>query len=183
MDNDARIAELEHRLQGLEDKNAITDLAVRYGEYVDDHNAAGLRELFTDDARFHSANGLMDGNGIEGIMQHLAGRWDIIQTSFHITHGHVIEVDSGDRDQATGVLFSHAEVVREGTPMISALRYDDRYRRIDGTWRFSERKLSFFYYVEASGYIADLMTDTPVRVDATPRRADVPRRETNRSSR
>jgi ketosteroid isomerase-like protein len=177
MDNEARLAELEHRVKGLEDKQAIAELLVRYGQVVDDQDADGLRELFTDDARFHSANGLMDGRGIEGVMQHLAGRWDMIKTSYHITHGHIVNLDPDDSDEATGVLFSHAEIVRDATPMISALRYDDRYRRVEGKWRFAERKLSFYYYVEADGYVADLMTDTPVRVDATARPADVPRRE------
>lgn len=174
MDTEARLADLDRRLGGLEDKEAISDLLVRYGEHVDNKDENKLRELFTDDARFYSANGLMDGRGIDAVMAHLGGRWDIIKTSYHITHGNIVDLDAANPDEATGVLFSHAEIVRDGVPMISALRYDDRYRRVDGRWRFSERKLSFFYYVEASGYIADLMTDTPVRVDATARPADLP---------
>ena len=181
MDTESRLARLEHQVTGLEDKQSIADLLVRYGEVVDDQDPDGLRKLFTDDARFYSANGVMDGRGIDGVMQHLAGRWDIIKTSYHITHGHIIDLDPIDPDAASGVLFSHAEIVREGTPMLSALRYDDHYRRVDGDWRFAERKLSFFYYVEAHNYVTDLMTDTPVRADATPRPADLPRRDVSGS--
>ncbi|MEL0140032.1 MAG: nuclear transport factor 2 family protein [Acidimicrobiaceae bacterium] len=175
MGDGSRLAELERRVQQLEDKDEIAQLGVRYGEAVDDKDADALRNLFTDDAQFHSANGLMDGRGIDGVMHHLAGRWGIIRTSFHNTHGHLIELDANDPDVATGVLFSHAEVVRDDVPMISALRYDDQYRRVDGRWRFAERMLSFFYYVEASDYVADLKTDTPVRVGAAPVAADLPR--------
>jgi 3-phenylpropionate/cinnamic acid dioxygenase small subunit len=156
MENEVRLAELEHRIKGLEDKQAVADLLIRYGQVVDDQDADGVRELFTEDARFHSANGLRDGRGIEGVMQHLASRWDIIKTSYHITHGHILDTDQPD--EATGVLFSHAEIARDGTPMISTCRYDDRYRR-----------------VEADAYVADLITDTPVRVGATARPADLPR--------
>jgi len=138
MENEVRLAELEHRIKGLEDKQAVADLLIRYGQVVDDQDADGVRELFTEDARFHSANGLMDGRGIEGVMQHLASRWDIIKTSYHITRGHILDTDQPD--EATGVLFSHAEIARDGTPMISACRYDDRYRRVEGNWRFAERK-------------------------------------------
>jgi hypothetical protein len=113
---------------------------MHYGQVVEDQDADGVRELFTEDARFHSASVLMDGRGIEGVMQHLAGRWDIIKTSYHIAHGHIIDLDTDQPDEATGVLFSHAEVLRDGTPMISALRYDDRYRRVEENWRFAERK-------------------------------------------
>jgi len=177
MDTEARLARLEHQVKGLEDKQSIADLLVRYGQVVDDQDPNGLRELFTEDARFHSANGLMDGRGIDGVMEHLAGRWDMIKTSYHFTHGHIIDLDPDHPDEASGLLFSHAEIVRDGTPMISALRYDDQYRRVDATWRFSERKLSFFYYVEADSYAAELSSDTPVRVGATGQPADLPRRD------
>lgn len=173
MDSDDRLAALERRVQELEDRAQIEELAVRYGEVVDNHDGPGLRALFTADARFHSTNGVMDGRGIDAVMDVLAGRWDMIKTSLHVSHGHIIEIDPGDPDRAAGVLFSHAEVVRGGTPMISALRYDDAYRRSAGRWLFAERRLSFFYYVDAATYIDDLMTETPVRADATPRPADI----------
>ena len=177
-DLEGRLGDIERRVRALEDKDEIAALAVRYGEVVDSHDAEALRALFTDDARFHSANGVMDGQGIDAVMQVLAGRWDVIKTSLHVSHGHVVELNDTDPNRATGTVFSHAEVVRNATPMISALRYDDVYRRVEGRWLFAERKLSFFYYVDAATYIDDLMSDTPVRADATPRPADLgPRRD------
>lgn len=170
-----RMADLERRLEKLEAKDAIAVLAVRYGEVVDNRDAAGLRALFTDDARWHWANGVVDGRGIDQVMEVLAGRWDTIDSSLHVTHGHVIELDPDLPDQATGVLFSHAEVLRDGNAMISAVRYDDVYRSVDNTWRFSERKLSFFYYVNADSYTGDLVSGTPVRVGGSSVAADYPR--------
>ena len=52
MDTESRLARLEHQVKGLEDKQSIADLLVRYGEVVDDQDPEGLRKLFTDDARF-----------------------------------------------------------------------------------------------------------------------------------
>lgn len=176
MDEELRLSDLEARVRGLEDKDEIAELAVRYGHIVDDHDAKKLRGLFTDDARMHYANGVADGQGVDGIMELLAGRWDMIQTSFHVSHGHTIDLDPADPDRATGVVFSHAEVTRNGQPMLSALRYDDVYRRVDGRWRFAERLLSFYYYVEAATYVDDLLSGTPVHAGPNPFAADIPNR-------
>ena len=50
-------------------------------------------------------------------------------------------------------MLSHAEMNRNGQAMITAIRYHDRYRRHEGAWRFSERVLTFFYYVPATQYV------------------------------
>lgn len=176
MDTDDRLAALEHRIARLEDKDQIAELVVRYGDAVDAHDVPALRALFSDDARWAWANGLGEGVGIDAVIELLTGRFHTIDASLHVSHGHVIELDDDDADRATGVLFSHAEVTREGTPMISALRYDDAYRRVDGTWRFAERVLSFYYYVNAETYVGDLVSGTPVRAGETPMPADIPRR-------
>ena len=47
----ARLAQLEQRVQALEDVNTIRHLKVRYAAYCDDHyNPDGLAALFTEDA-------------------------------------------------------------------------------------------------------------------------------------
>ena len=175
MDTEVRLAELERRLQAVEDKDEIRELAARYCVVIDDHDHDALRAMFTDDARFHSANGLMDGQGIDGVMEVLSGRWDNIAMSYHVTHGHTIELDPNDPDRATGVAASHAEVLRGGKPMRSALLYDDVYRRVDGRWRFAERKLSFYYYLEVETFADDLMSGKPLNIDGNARLADLPR--------
>ena len=49
----ARLAQLEQRVQALEDVNAIRHLKARYTAYCDDHyNPDGLAALFTEDAGF-----------------------------------------------------------------------------------------------------------------------------------
>jgi len=47
----ARLAQLEQRVQALEDVNAIRHLKARYAAYCDDqYNPEGLAALFTEDA-------------------------------------------------------------------------------------------------------------------------------------
>ena len=176
METEARLTLIEDRIQALEDREQIRELAVRYCKVVDDMDAVALRAMFTEDAWFHSANEVMDGRGLDAVVETLSGRWHTILTSMHITHGHVVELDLTDADRATGMVFSHAEVVRDGKPMLSAVQYDDVYRRVDEQWRFAERQLSFFYYVDVESYAADLMSGTPVNAGATALPADVPTR-------
>lgn len=171
-----RLAELEGRVGRLEDRDEITELAVRYGVVVDDHDAEGLRDLFTDDARWRWRNGFVEASGIAEVMQALSGRWDLIDTSLHVVEGHAVSFEAHEPDTATGVLFSHAEVTQQGTPMMSAVRYDDVYRRVDGRWLFAQRCLGFYYYVNARTYAEDLQSGTPVRVGEAPIVADIPHR-------
>ena len=53
---------------------------------------------------------------------------------------------SGAIPTREGTLSAHAELWRNEQTMVTALRYDDVYRREEGVWRFAERALSFLYY-------------------------------------
>ena len=59
-----------------------------------------------------------------------------------------------------------AEMHRDGVAMIAAIRYHDMYRRYLGNWRFSERILSFFYYVPAAEYVEALEAGLATRMRA-----------------
>ena len=56
--------------------------------------------------------------------------------------------------------------------MVTALRYDDVYEKSGGLWRFAERLLSFFYYLNVKDYAAaigrlerNMASDVPVAAD------------------
>ncbi|MGI9624832.1 MAG: nuclear transport factor 2 family protein [Acidimicrobiales bacterium] len=174
MTDDNRLAEIEARLATLEAKDEIRALAIRYGEVVDNQVEHELRELFTDDARWAWANGKVDARGIDEVLDALTTRWTMIDASLHVVQGHHISVDEHNARQACGVLFSHAEVLLEGRPQVSALRYDDTYRSVDGSWRFAERVLSFFYFVDAGAYAEELSSGRPVRLGPQPWPSDFP---------
>ena len=69
----ARLAQLEQRVQALEDINAIRHLKARYAAYCDDHyNPEGIAALFTEDAVWES-QGLGRFEGRDDIREFFRG--------------------------------------------------------------------------------------------------------------
>ena len=174
---------VEHRtddtgslLQGLVAKDEIRELVVRYGLGVDGKDPVVLKSIFTDDIKFHAANGDFEFQGVDALVDFFLNQVaEATRNSLHVTHGHIVDLDPNYPDLASGVLFGHAELIPrdpEQGSKIAALRYDDQYRRVDGKWRFSERCLSFFYRLDAAEYLQDIVSDTPVKGGETPLPAD-----------
>ena len=176
MNTEHRPDNTESLLQGLVAKDEIRELVVRYGLGVDGKDPAELRSIFTEDINFHAANGEFEFQGVDALVDFFLNQVaEVDRNSLHVTHGHIIDLDPNDPDSASGVLFGHAELIprdpEEGSKL-TALRYDDEYRRVDGRWRFSERCLSFFYRLDAADYLQDIISDTPVKGGETPLPAD-----------
>lgn len=167
-------ADFERRLQRLEDREEIRALAARYTFMVDDRDIAGIEALFAPDARFRSKDGVMDAKGRSAVMAQFDQRFAALGHGAHYSHDHVIWFDDRDPDKAFGRLSSHAELVRNGAPMVAALRYADEYARIDGRWAFAERLLSFFYYLRADDYAASFGALRRVKAYDRPQEADYP---------
>lgn len=85
-------------------------------------------------------------------------------------------IDARDTDagRASGIVNSHAEVVRNHEAMWASLRYHDEYAFEEGRRRFRDRSLAFFYYLRPLDY-QDVMKD-PLRnrANASPHPADFP---------
>lgn len=143
---------LEQRVRRIEDRAEITELGVLYGFVMDERDNDGIRRIFSHDARLRSADGVFAATGIEEIVEVYQGRFAALGPTNHFSHGHLIRFDDEDPDSAWGVLASHAEVVRDGTPMLVALRYEDRYRRTESGWQITDRLMSYMYYVDVREY-------------------------------
>lgn len=165
---------LEERIARLEDLEAIRALVARYGFAIDDRDLAAVGALFTQDGRFRSRDGVMDANGRPAVLAQFEGRFAALGPTNHFSHDHVIWLDDAAPGRARGLVSSHAEVVRNGRPMVVALRYEDEYRREDGTWRFADRLLSFLYYVDVREYAEAIRTPLRMRAYETPAPADYP---------
>ncbi len=165
---------LESRLAAVEDQLAIRDLTARYNFAIDNRDLAAVAELFTDQASFGSQDGVMRATGRAAILQQFESRFSALGATNHVAHDHVIWLDSAT--QAQGQLSVHAEVWRHEQPMVTALRYSDRYTKVDGLWRFSERLLSFFYYLNVADYPAAMGQLERNRASGTPVAADYPER-------
>jgi ketosteroid isomerase-like protein len=165
---------LESRLSAVEDQLAIRDLTARYNFAIDNRDLAAAAELFTDQASFGSKDGAMRATGREAVLRQFESRYSVMGPSNHFAHDHVIWFDSAT--QAQGRLSVHAEVWRNEQPMVTAMRYSDRYEKVDGLWRFSERLLSFFYYLNVADYPAAMGQLERNRASGTPMAADYPER-------
>ena len=165
---------LEERIARLEARNEIRALVARYCFTVDARDIEGIGACFTEDGAMRSLDGVMDASGRDAVISQFHGRFAVLGPSNHFTHDHLIEFDSGDPDRATGIVNSHAEVVRNGEALLASLRYHDEYRREDGRWRFQLRLLSFFYYTKPADYAAVLRDTLRNRAYAEPREADFP---------
>ena len=131
-------------------------------------------ELFTDQASFGSQDGAMRATGREAVLRQFESRYSVMGPSNHFAHDHVIWFDSAT--QAQGRLSVHAEVWRNEQPMVTAMRYSDRYEKVNGLWRFSERLLSFFYYLNVADYPSAMGQLERNRASGTPVAADYPER-------
>ena len=117
----------------------------------------------------------MRATGREAIKKQFESRFSVLGATNHFAHDHVIWFESATR--ARGQLAVHAEVWRKEQPMLTALRYDDVYQKgADGLWRFAERALSFFYYLNVQDYAAAMGVLERNRAGDVPVAADWPER-------
>jgi ketosteroid isomerase-like protein len=165
---------LEKRIQALEHREQIRELVARYGMLIDNRDLAAVGELFCREGRFRSRDGVLDARGRGAVMEQFKGRYAALGPTNHFVHEHIISLDERDPDSATGLVTSHAEVVRNEEPMWVAMRYADVYRREDGRWRFADRLLSFFYYLPVRDYVRFLGVPERMRAYETPGMADYP---------
>ncbi len=168
-------SELEKRLGRLEAESAIRALGARYCFAIDNHDLTEVADLFTADARVFSRDGVMDARGRDAVLRQYEQRFAVLGPSNHISHDHWIRFGEAP-DRAKGTLSAHAELWRNETAMVTALRYDDVYRREGQMWRIAERRLSFLYYVPLSDYPDILGTRDRMRAYDAPAEADYPER-------
>jgi uncharacterized protein (TIGR02246 family) len=168
------IATLERRIRRLEDRAELRELVGRYGIAIDDRDLESVAAMFTPDATFRSKDGVMGATGRDAIVDQFKGRYSALGATNHFNHDQVLQFDDDEPDSATGIVTSHAEVFRIGKAMVTALRYEDIYKRLDGRWHFHDRLLSFLYYLPVEGYAEGLGSRLRMRAYGDQRPADYP---------
>ena len=162
------------RLEALEADRDIRHLISRYAVCCDEHDIAELCDLFTLDAVFGSANKSMVANGREEIRDMFIKTLMTRGPAFHWTHDAVITVDLKQPDQASSVVYAHAETTPNGRVSIAAMKYLDRYQSDGNKWRFSEREIHFLYYIPATDFDKGLSQTDRVWIGGQALPADYP---------
>jgi uncharacterized protein (TIGR02246 family) len=166
------MSDIEARIARLEAESQIRQLVARYCFTIDDRDLDGVAALFTEDAVVRSADGVMHAAGIAAILEQYRGRFAVLGVGAHYMHD--IAIDFAADGEARGTVSGHAELWRNGTMMVAALRYADRYRATATGWRFAERVIQFLYYVPVEQYPGILGHADRNRAYADPRAADYP---------
>lgn len=134
----SRLAQIEQRLQALEDVNAIRNLKAKYAAYCDDnYNPDGLAALFTEDAIWES-EGFGRFEGREAIREFFRGASQIFSLAVHYSLNSQIEV-TGDTAQAQWYLFMPCTLAAENRALWRASIDQEWYVRLNGVWMFKHK--------------------------------------------
>ncbi|SRR5712692_7620542 len=122
---------------------AIENLIATYAELVDDGDFAGVGTLLADATFIGGAGSVSGRDAIEKMLQdRLIVYEDGTPRTKHVTTNVAIEVDE---EAGTGVSRSYFTALQAVPdlalqPIVSG-RYQDRFERCDGQWRFVERRV------------------------------------------
>lgn len=167
--------DLRRRMDRMESRALLRELATAYCIAADDRDLVGLGRLFTDDVYIASRDGTsMNARGRDAAIAMFDRMFEIRGPSCHWTHDMIVQFDDADPDRARGLVIAHAETTPNGRASVAAIRYHDVYRRESGTWRFAERILHFLYYLPVADYAARLPTAERIGVYGEWKAADFP---------
>ena len=126
--------------QRLLDEAALRHSALLYARGADRRDRALWASLMTPDCRLEGPGFTLQGrDAILASLDHLAASYVATR---HCVHNQTVEIDG---DTASGETYCTADHVYrdDGRRKVLAwhLRYQDRWRREEGAWRFCERVL------------------------------------------
>ena len=129
------------RLQRFEDKEAIQNLLLDYGRYLDSRDFAAYSALFAKDGEWVGGFGAVAGPAnIKAFMEKNMGTQPNVAKNYHLLSNFVITV-TGE----TATAWSRWAFVvpgERGATIAQAGRYDDTLVRENGRWRFKRRTAS-----------------------------------------
>lgn len=132
------LADLERRIQILEDAGAIRNLKAQYAAYCDDnYDADKIAELFVEDAHWEST-GLGRFEGREAIREFFRGASKIFTFAIHYSLNPYIEV-KGDTARARWFTLMPCTVGDGNKAMWRAGIDEEEYLRVNGQWKYRSK--------------------------------------------
>ncbi len=139
---DPRVAALERRVQQLQDEQAIREVVIRYGEYLDARDYAGYASLFASDGVWTGGFGSATGPaGIQEMLEKNLGKPEagfINKSNFHLMTTVVVNVDGDTAKVRSRYMFFTATPDNRPTPALAG-RYVDEFVRENGSWKIKKR--------------------------------------------
>lgn len=167
------MSDVEKRLRRLEDRAELQDLVVRYFVACDDDDYPTIGTCFTDDAVF-VAGSFTGGTTRDEVVEFIRADREAAGGPTVHTHNYTL-FEFEDDDSATGLVGAHLELGRGGTTVYAAVRYVDRYARVDGTWQISHRQMLAIHVGPWSEVGTSLTSELRVRWPGLdPQPADLP---------
>lgn len=123
-----------------EDRLKIRELFDSYSDAVSRIAVDDYLDCWTEDGTRLGDGG--EAHGTDQLRAHWDGIWKALSRMAFVTQIGAIEVD-GDRAQARSYCLEILQF-RNGTTQRLVGAYEDELRRVDGTWRFCERKYRVF---------------------------------------
>src|SRR5262245_60335640 len=128
------------RLERLLDERDLRRTAELYAQGADRRDKALWAAIFTEDAVIEAPGMRLTGRA--SIVAALDVMASLFLATQHRVHNQVVALDG---DSAQGETYSTADHLSEAdgkrTILTWAIRYQDRWRRLDGAWQFSHRLL------------------------------------------
>jgi hypothetical protein len=133
------LADLQQKIQVLEDIEAIKKLKARYCLYVDKRDEAGFVSLFTEDTVWDGGSfGHYEGR--ETMRNFFRAIPEVLSFAVHYVMNPIIEVQ-GERATGHWYLLEPCTMVAGNQAVWGAARYEEKYVRVEGEWKFKEIKL------------------------------------------
>jgi len=152
-DLEARVKELESKVQELTDREAIRDLRYRYHEYVNEGRFKDIPDLFTEDgvldfAHLGKATGRTELLKFFGALNAPVSEAEKDRPRItwvkQFIHNHVIHLHG---DKGHGFSYLEAKPIYNNEAFLVAARYDDEYVKRNGEWKFSKMSLVPYFMV------------------------------------
>ena len=135
------MASLGERITALEDRDAIRELTAHYCHSVAAADGASISALFCDEGSFKMGDRITEGRAA---LDKFYGAL-VKNPPIPFIQNHVIDEYSGD--EASGRCSVEIRMVIKGESVTAAGWYSDRYRKVDGVWKFAARDFKTFHMV------------------------------------
>ena len=131
------------------DRRELYDLALKYARAADRRDYKLFESIFTPDIRIARYSGpdadsgelVFEMKGLETTLKGMA-RLESYEVTTHLVANQLAQID-GDRASGETYCLAHHISTRDGVRQnyTMAIRYQDRFVRQDGAWKFEERVL------------------------------------------